>query len=174
MSDIFVNFSVRLQGNLGQAELIGREALRLLPNDHTIMFSLANVLGKLQKYKVNANIAWRANSDYSSRTSKILFLALFSVSALNQEWCISLTSKCNSVCFFSILSLFSQESEGFFLHALRINPNAASCHGNLGKATAILCFQCCEILSTWKPILCLCILADTIFCSQAVLKALDQ
>ncbi|XP_008336000.2 transmembrane and TPR repeat-containing protein 4-like [Cynoglossus semilaevis] len=38
------------------------------------MFSLANVLGKLQKYK---------------------------------------------------------ESEGFFLHALRINPNAASFHGNL-------------------------------------------
>ncbi|XP_068429288.1 protein O-mannosyl-transferase TMTC4 [Clinocottus analis] len=38
-------------GNLGQAELIGREALRLLPTDHTIMFSLANVLGKLQKYK---------------------------------------------------------------------------------------------------------------------------
>uniref|UniRef100_A0A3Q0T3I4 dolichyl-phosphate-mannose--protein mannosyltransferase n=1 Tax=Amphilophus citrinellus TaxID=61819 RepID=A0A3Q0T3I4_AMPCI len=38
-------------GNLGQAELIGREALRVLPNDHTIMFSLANVLGKLQKYK---------------------------------------------------------------------------------------------------------------------------
>uniref|UniRef100_A0A3Q3IHI3 dolichyl-phosphate-mannose--protein mannosyltransferase n=1 Tax=Monopterus albus TaxID=43700 RepID=A0A3Q3IHI3_MONAL len=61
-------------GNLGQAELIGREALKLLPKDHTIMFSLANVLGKLQKYK---------------------------------------------------------ESEGFFLHALRINPNAASCHGNL-------------------------------------------
>lgn len=61
-------------GNLGQAELIGREALKLLPSDHTIMFSLANVLGKLQKYK---------------------------------------------------------ESEGFFLHALRINPNSASCHGNL-------------------------------------------
>ncbi|XP_069388464.1 protein O-mannosyl-transferase TMTC4 isoform X2 [Paralichthys olivaceus] len=61
-------------GNLGQAELIGREALKLLPSDHTIMFSLANVLGKLQKYK---------------------------------------------------------ESEGFFLHALRINPNAAGCHGNL-------------------------------------------
>ncbi|KAF7656930.1 hypothetical protein LDENG_00034290 [Lucifuga dentata] len=38
-------------GNLGQAELIGREALRILPNDHTIMFSLANVLGKQQKYK---------------------------------------------------------------------------------------------------------------------------
>jgi len=38
---------------LGQAELIGREALRLLPNDHTIMFSLANVLGKLQKYQVS-------------------------------------------------------------------------------------------------------------------------
>ncbi|KAK0133747.1 Transmembrane and TPR repeat-containing protein 4 [Merluccius polli] len=41
----------RRPGNLGQAELIGREALKLLPNDHTIMFSLANVLGKLQKYK---------------------------------------------------------------------------------------------------------------------------
>ncbi|KAM8858350.1 protein O-mannosyl-transferase TMTC4 isoform 1-T1 [Synchiropus picturatus] len=38
-------------GNLGQAEVIGREALKLLPNDHTIMFSLANVLGKLEKYK---------------------------------------------------------------------------------------------------------------------------
>nr|XP_057937187.1 protein O-mannosyl-transferase TMTC4 [Doryrhamphus excisus]XP_057937189.1 protein O-mannosyl-transferase TMTC4 [Doryrhamphus excisus]XP_057937190.1 protein O-mannosyl-transferase TMTC4 [Doryrhamphus excisus] len=38
-------------GNLGQAELIGREALKLLPKDHTIMFSLANVLGKLEKYK---------------------------------------------------------------------------------------------------------------------------
>ncbi|KAM9803164.1 protein O-mannosyl-transferase TMTC4 [Syngnathus typhle] len=38
-------------GNLGQAEMIGREALRLLPNDHTIMFSLANVLGKQEKYK---------------------------------------------------------------------------------------------------------------------------
>ncbi|CAB1346800.1 unnamed protein product [Coregonus sp. 'balchen'] len=51
--------------NLAQAEAIGREALKLLPNDHTIMFSLAN------------------------------------------------------------------ESEGFFLQALKINPNAASCHGNL-------------------------------------------
>uniref|UniRef100_A0A8C7XSB5 dolichyl-phosphate-mannose--protein mannosyltransferase n=1 Tax=Oryzias sinensis TaxID=183150 RepID=A0A8C7XSB5_9TELE len=38
-------------GNLAQAELIGREALRIVPNDHTIMFSLANVLGKLEKYK---------------------------------------------------------------------------------------------------------------------------
>lgn len=32
--------------------MIGREALRLLPHDPTIMFSLANVLGKLEKYKV--------------------------------------------------------------------------------------------------------------------------
>uniref|UniRef100_A0A3B1KAC8 dolichyl-phosphate-mannose--protein mannosyltransferase n=1 Tax=Astyanax mexicanus TaxID=7994 RepID=A0A3B1KAC8_ASTMX len=60
--------------NLAQAELIGKEALKILPKDHTIMFSLANVLGKQQKYK---------------------------------------------------------ESEGFFLNALKINPNAASCHGNL-------------------------------------------
>jgi hypothetical protein len=41
---------------LGQAELIGREALKLLPNDHTIMFSLANVLGKQQKYKVGDDV----------------------------------------------------------------------------------------------------------------------
>ncbi|KAF4087339.1 hypothetical protein AMELA_G00094670 [Ameiurus melas] len=61
-------------GNLAQAEMIGKEALKILPKDHTIMFSLANVLGKQQKYK---------------------------------------------------------ESEGFFLSALKINPNAASCHGNL-------------------------------------------
>lgn len=32
-------------------------------------------------------------------------------------------------CSFSL-----QESEGFFLNALKINPNAASCHGNLGKS----------------------------------------
>ncbi|XP_043854030.1 protein O-mannosyl-transferase TMTC4 isoform X1 [Dromiciops gliroides] len=38
-------------GNLAQAEAVGREALELIPNDHSIMFSLANVLGKSQKYK---------------------------------------------------------------------------------------------------------------------------
>lgn len=47
-----------LSGNLAQAELIGREALRLLPHDPTIMFSLANVLGKLEKYKVGIGAAW--------------------------------------------------------------------------------------------------------------------
>ncbi|XP_075056061.1 protein O-mannosyl-transferase TMTC4 isoform X2 [Mixophyes fleayi] len=39
-------------GNLAQAEAIGREALKLLPHDHSITFSLANVLGKAQKYKI--------------------------------------------------------------------------------------------------------------------------
>ncbi|XP_027709912.1 protein O-mannosyl-transferase TMTC4 isoform X2 [Vombatus ursinus] len=39
-------------GNLAQAEAVGREALELIPNDHSIMFSLANVLGKSQKYKL--------------------------------------------------------------------------------------------------------------------------
>ncbi|MBN3316071.1 TMTC4 protein, partial [Atractosteus spatula] len=43
-------------GNLAQAEMIGKEALKLLPNDHTIMFSLANVLGKLQKYKESESL----------------------------------------------------------------------------------------------------------------------
>jgi hypothetical protein len=37
---------------LAQAEAVGREALELIPNDHSLMFSLANVLGKSQKYKV--------------------------------------------------------------------------------------------------------------------------
>lgn len=41
-----------LTGNLAQAEAVGREALELIPNDHSLMFSLANVLGKSQKYKV--------------------------------------------------------------------------------------------------------------------------
>ncbi|XP_027632030.1 protein O-mannosyl-transferase TMTC4 isoform X3 [Tupaia chinensis] len=39
-------------GNLAQAEAAGREALQLIPNDHSLMFSLANVLGKAQKYKL--------------------------------------------------------------------------------------------------------------------------
>ncbi|KAM9189888.1 protein O-mannosyl-transferase TMTC4 isoform 4-T5 [Dugong dugon] len=38
-------------GNLAQAEAVGREALELIPNDHSLMFSLANVLGKSQKYR---------------------------------------------------------------------------------------------------------------------------
>lgn len=45
-------FSFLLPGNLAQAEAVGREALQLIPNDHSLMFSLANVLGKSQKYKV--------------------------------------------------------------------------------------------------------------------------
>lgn len=54
MSNIYVLFFC-LRGNLVQAEQIGREALKLLPSDPTIMFSLANVLGKLQKYKVSVH-----------------------------------------------------------------------------------------------------------------------
>lgn len=49
---------------------------------------------------------------------------------MSENWCIRLT--------FGSVSFIHQESEGFFLHALRINPNAASCHGNLGKAAATL------------------------------------
>lgn len=45
-------FNFLLTGNLAQAEAVGREALELIPNDHSLMFSLANVLGKSQKYKV--------------------------------------------------------------------------------------------------------------------------
>ena len=47
------SFTVSYLGNLDQAEVIGKEALKILPHDPTIMFSLANVLGKLQKYKVS-------------------------------------------------------------------------------------------------------------------------
>lgn len=50
-SDPFLSFLTFL-GNLAQAEAVGREALELIPNDHSLMFSLANVLGKSQKYKV--------------------------------------------------------------------------------------------------------------------------
>lgn len=48
----FSFFNFLLTGNLAQAEAVGREALELIPNDHSLMFSLANVLGKSQKYKV--------------------------------------------------------------------------------------------------------------------------
>ncbi|EMP29766.1 Transmembrane and TPR repeat-containing protein 4 [Chelonia mydas] len=47
--DCYLQF--RTVGNLAQAEAVGREALELIPNDHSLMFSLANVLGKSQKYK---------------------------------------------------------------------------------------------------------------------------
>lgn len=46
-----------LPGNLAQAEAVGREALELIPNDHSLMFSLANVLGKSQKYKVSNELS---------------------------------------------------------------------------------------------------------------------
>ncbi|XP_071991603.1 protein O-mannosyl-transferase TMTC4 [Engystomops pustulosus] len=47
-------------GNLAQAEAIGREALKLLPHDHSIIFSLANVLGKAEKYKESEGLFLRA------------------------------------------------------------------------------------------------------------------
>ncbi|XP_053563785.1 protein O-mannosyl-transferase TMTC4 [Bombina bombina] len=47
-------------GNLDQAEAVGREALRLLPNDHSLMFSLANVLGKAEKYKESEGLFLKA------------------------------------------------------------------------------------------------------------------
>lgn len=55
---ISVWFSFLLSGNLAQAEAVGREALGLIPNDHSLMFSLANVLGKSQKYKVRKPQPW--------------------------------------------------------------------------------------------------------------------
>ncbi|XP_067890305.1 protein O-mannosyl-transferase TMTC4 isoform X2 [Heterodontus francisci] len=47
-------------GNLAQAEAVGKEALKLLPSDHTIMFSFANVLGKLKKYKESEGLFLKA------------------------------------------------------------------------------------------------------------------
>ncbi|XP_062904450.1 protein O-mannosyl-transferase TMTC4 isoform X3 [Mobula hypostoma] len=47
-------------GNLAKAEAVGKEALKLLPNDHTIMFSFANVLGKLKKYKESESLFLKA------------------------------------------------------------------------------------------------------------------
>lgn len=52
MAYMYIYFVFLLPGNLAQAEAVGREALELIPNDHSLMFSLANVLGKSQKYKV--------------------------------------------------------------------------------------------------------------------------
>ncbi|KAL4822547.1 hypothetical protein H8958_007564 [Nasalis larvatus] len=56
-------------GNLAQAEAIGREALELIANDPSVMFSLANVLGKSQKYKESEALfleAMKANPDSAS------------------------------------------------------------------------------------------------------------
>ncbi|XP_042189731.1 protein O-mannosyl-transferase TMTC4 isoform X3 [Callorhinchus milii] len=56
-------------GNLAQAEAIGKEALKVLPGDHTIMFSFANVLGKLKKYKESESLflnALQINSNIAS------------------------------------------------------------------------------------------------------------
>uniref|UniRef100_A0A8C5LWM5 dolichyl-phosphate-mannose--protein mannosyltransferase n=1 Tax=Leptobrachium leishanense TaxID=445787 RepID=A0A8C5LWM5_9ANUR len=47
-------------GNLAEAEVIGRQALKLLPKDHSIIFSLANVLGKAQKYKESEDLFLKA------------------------------------------------------------------------------------------------------------------
>ncbi|XP_053311295.1 protein O-mannosyl-transferase TMTC4 [Spea bombifrons] len=47
-------------GNLAQAEVVGRQALKLLPKDHSIIFSLANVLGKAEKYKESEGLFLKA------------------------------------------------------------------------------------------------------------------
>lgn len=43
------------------------------------------------------------------------------------------TKKHISGVFFVLFFFCPQESEGFFLRALQINPNTASFHGNLGE-----------------------------------------
>ncbi|MEE6470803.1 hypothetical protein FKM82_009069 [Ascaphus truei] len=47
-------------GNLVEAEAVGREALKRVPNDHSVAFSLANVLGKAQKYKESEGLFLKA------------------------------------------------------------------------------------------------------------------
>lgn len=111
---------VFITGNLAQAELIGKEALKILPKDHTIMFSLANVLGKQEKYKVTF-------VSYATIYLSV-FLLQTHISETFSHTQIYYRQKTTHVL------LFSQESEAFFLSALKINPNVASCHGNLGKS----------------------------------------
>ncbi|XP_059935780.1 protein O-mannosyl-transferase TMTC4 isoform X1 [Mesoplodon densirostris] len=56
-------------GNLAQAEAVGREALELIPNDHSLMFSLANVLGKSQKYKESEALFLKAIKGHPNTAS---------------------------------------------------------------------------------------------------------
>ncbi|KAM9319222.1 protein O-mannosyl-transferase TMTC4 [Gastrophryne carolinensis] len=56
-------------GNLAQAEAVGREALKMLPHDHSIIFSLANVLGKAEKYKESEGMFLKAIQANTSSAS---------------------------------------------------------------------------------------------------------
>ncbi|XP_068920304.1 protein O-mannosyl-transferase TMTC4 isoform X3 [Petaurus breviceps papuanus] len=94
-------------GNLAQAEAVGREALELIPNDHSIMFSLANVLGKAQKYKT-----------FQFPTAFSLIVPHAWNSLPPPHLCL-------------LASFKSQESEALFLKAIKANPNAANYYGNL-------------------------------------------
>ncbi|XP_035693904.1 protein O-mannosyl-transferase TMTC4-like [Branchiostoma floridae] len=44
-------------GDLSKAEVVGKEAVKVLPNDPSIQFTLANVLGKASKYQVRRSAA---------------------------------------------------------------------------------------------------------------------
>ncbi|XP_069746588.1 protein O-mannosyl-transferase TMTC4 isoform X3 [Narcine bancroftii] len=106
-------------GNLAKAEVVGKEALKLLPNDHTIMFSFANVLGKLKKYK-------EFFQELNKQVRKFLWkgkAASLSMEKLTQKFEQSGLQLPNLKNY--------KESESLFLKALQINPNIASYHGNL-------------------------------------------
>ncbi|XP_078614416.1 protein O-mannosyl-transferase TMTC4-like [Branchiostoma floridae x Branchiostoma japonicum] len=47
-------------GDLSKAEVVGKEAVKVLPNDPSIQFTLANVLGKASKYQEAEKLYWRA------------------------------------------------------------------------------------------------------------------
>ncbi|TMS06541.1 Transmembrane and TPR repeat-containing protein 4 [Larimichthys crocea] len=117
------------RGNTTAAIGYYREAVRLHPTYVHAMNNLGNILKER-----NELITCRAALVKSCFHSAWMNLGIVQNSLQKFEeaeqsyWNAIRFRKKYPDCYYNLGRL---ESEGFFLHALRINPNAASCHGNL-------------------------------------------
>uniref|UniRef100_A0A8D0CPR8 dolichyl-phosphate-mannose--protein mannosyltransferase n=1 Tax=Sander lucioperca TaxID=283035 RepID=A0A8D0CPR8_SANLU len=122
------------RGNSTAAIAYYREAVRLHPTYVHAMNNLGNILKERNELIEAEQLLSKAVSIQPDFAAAWMNLGIVQNSLQKFEeaeqsyWNAIRFRKKYPDCYYNLGRL---ESEGFFLHALRINPNAASCHGNL-------------------------------------------
>uniref|UniRef100_A0A3B4ZNR6 dolichyl-phosphate-mannose--protein mannosyltransferase n=1 Tax=Stegastes partitus TaxID=144197 RepID=A0A3B4ZNR6_9TELE len=122
------------KGNTSAAVSYYREAVRLHPTYVHAMNNLGNILKEKNELVEAEQLLSKAVSIQPDFAAAWMNLGIVQNSLQKFEkaeqsyWNAIRFRRKYPDCYYNLGRL---ESEGFFLHALRINPNAASCHGNL-------------------------------------------
>uniref|UniRef100_A0A673CUL7 dolichyl-phosphate-mannose--protein mannosyltransferase n=1 Tax=Sphaeramia orbicularis TaxID=375764 RepID=A0A673CUL7_9TELE len=122
------------RGNATAAVGYYREAVRLHPTYVHAMNNLGNILKERNELTEAEQLLSKAVSIQPDFAAAWMNLGIVQNSLQKFEeaeksyWNAIRFRKKYPDCYYNLGRL---ESEGFFLHALRINPNSASCHGNL-------------------------------------------